>query len=252
MTEKNSPSELDSLMQRAIADLREEEPFFRALLDATVYAHAPLSDDSGRLRLIQFVRPDNGQTVLPFFTDETKADLAAQGALRVVAMPGRTLLSITRGATLMLNPNDERCVLYPEEVASLLRTGRVAACVGITVTAPTRMRAPSSVPEGLEKLLTKVLRPLPFVEKACVVETFLDADPERVAFLIILEVEERHAERAVRAIATGFQVCPEDFGGAIDVTTRGRISQEPTGGRSQVSRPPTIAPEPTTASARAH
>jgi hypothetical protein len=207
--------------------MRQEEPFFRALLDATVYAHIPLSDDSGRLRFIQFVRPDNGATVLPFFTDETKAYVAAQGAVQVVAISGRKLLSITHGATLMLNPNNEHCVLYPEEIDSLLRTGRVASCVSTTVTAPMGIRAPSSVPDGLGKLLTEVLRPLAFVEKACVVETFLDANPERSTLLIILEVGAQYAERAVRATVTGFQACRDDFGGPIDVTTRGHISDEP-------------------------
>ena len=37
-----------------------------------------------------------------------------------------TLFYRTQGATFMLNPNDCGCVLYPEEVDALLRSGTVA------------------------------------------------------------------------------------------------------------------------------
>ena len=47
---------------------RELEPaFFRCLLDAVVYVHAPVSDDHPRLRLVQFRHPD-GFDAIPFFT----------------------------------------------------------------------------------------------------------------------------------------------------------------------------------------
>src|SRR5689334_4767372 len=121
-----SNDELERLRQRSIADGREESAFFRALLDSTVYAHVPISDDSGRLRFVQFARPDTGQLVLPFFINEEEAYATAGPTRRVVTLLGRVLLEHTLGATLILEPNRQWCVLYPEEVKELLSTGFVA------------------------------------------------------------------------------------------------------------------------------
>ena len=120
-----STAELERQLERARTNPEEEPAFFRLLLDACVYAHAPLSDDSPRLRLIQFRHPD-GFYVVPFFTSEAKAQIAASGAARIVKLSGRELLAGTPGATFMLNPNDGGCVIYPEEIEALLKTGTVA------------------------------------------------------------------------------------------------------------------------------
>ena len=98
-----------------------EEAFFRALLEATVYAHVPAgSVPPGRIRFVQFIRPDNKQTVLPFFSDRKQAEEASAGKVGIVAMSGRRLLELTQGATLMLNPNLDRVALYPPEISALL------------------------------------------------------------------------------------------------------------------------------------
>lgn len=97
--------ELETWLERSRANPAEEPAFFRRLLESTVYAHAPASDDSGRLRLVQFRHPD-GFDAIPFFTSMAKAQFAASSAVRILELVGRELLSGTRGATLMLNPND--------------------------------------------------------------------------------------------------------------------------------------------------
>jgi hypothetical protein len=94
---------------------------FKALLDATVYAHVPIEGaPPGRIRFIQFVRPDNGQTVLPFFSDRAQAEQPQRTDVSIVAMSGRRLFELTRGATLMLNPNLDQVALYPPEIVALL------------------------------------------------------------------------------------------------------------------------------------
>jgi hypothetical protein len=94
---------------------------FKALLSATVYAHVPIEGvPRGRLRFIQFVRPDNGQTVLPFFSDRAQAEQPERADALIVAMSGRRLFELTRGATLMLNPNLDQVALYPPEINALL------------------------------------------------------------------------------------------------------------------------------------
>lgn len=110
-----SADELARLMLEALADKAAEPAFFRGLLDATVYAHVPRHDRSGRLRLIQFTTPE-GLTVLPFFSDEVQAKAAARSAATVVVLMGRQLLELTRGATLMLNPKRSTAYCTPKRL----------------------------------------------------------------------------------------------------------------------------------------
>jgi hypothetical protein len=119
-----TPEQLARLQARAIENPMEEPAFFQALLTAVLYVHLPLSDDSGKVRLICFTRPD-GITVIPVFSDDVKAHAAARGAARVVAVVGRELFESAPGATWMLDPNDVSCTLYPEEIVP---RSAVAAC----------------------------------------------------------------------------------------------------------------------------
>ena len=123
---KISTAELERFLERARTRREEEPAFFRCLLDAWVYVHVPLSDDHPRVRLVQFRHPE-GFFAVPFFTSDAKAKFAARDGVRTAKLTGRELLAGTPGATFMLNPNDGGCVLYPEEVDALLRTGTVAS-----------------------------------------------------------------------------------------------------------------------------
>ena len=116
---------LDRLIEAAAKDPSREPELFQALLGATMYAHSPIGDKSERLRLVMFKSPDDGSYVVPVFTDKAKAEFAARGKVRLVEGTGRELLEITRGATVMINPNDVRCTLYPEEISELLASGTI-------------------------------------------------------------------------------------------------------------------------------
>ena len=94
-------------------------------MDAIVYVHAPVSDDARTPRLVQFRHPD-GFDAIPFFTSLGKAQVAGSAAVKILGVSGRELLAGTRGATLMLNPNDGGVVLYPEEIATWLDRGFLA------------------------------------------------------------------------------------------------------------------------------
>jgi hypothetical protein len=214
-------SALERLQQRAMADGREEPAFFRALLDATVYAHVPLHDDSGRVRFIQFVRPDNGTTVLPFFTDVAKADAVGRTDAKIVAARGRDFLELTFGATLMLNPNDASCVLYPEEVAALLATGGLPRCENEIVQTDRTLgfRLPISAPDWFEPALVQVLSSLPYIQQAYLVEMLPPENPSHVTLLISLGVEPSMAERAARAVSAGMQHRWQNLQVPVDLMT---------------------------------
>lgn len=220
-------TDLDQLLQRALVDGREEPTFFRALLDATVFAHVPLSDDSQRLRFFQFIRPDNGQTVLPFFSDITKAEAIERADARIVAVSGRTFFKLTLGATLMLNPNDAFCVLYPEEILALLTTGAVPRIDNEILQTERTLgfRPPVSAPDWFQPCLLRIFSTLPYIQQAYLVEAVKPEDPSHVTLLISLGVDSSMAERAVRAVTAQMQHEWRDLKVNVDMTT-----YDPTGG----------------------
>jgi SseB protein N-terminal domain/SseB protein C-terminal domain len=164
-------SELNRLLEESITDRRKEPEFFRALLEATVYAHVPLDDRSGRIRFIQFHAPD-GELLLPFFSDSGKSEAAARGRVRSLGINGRLFLESTLGATVILNPNNHWCKLYPEEVRVLLRTGHVAVLESDNYEERTNIAVaiPEDVPERLLEIFREILSTLPDVEAAYLVD----------------------------------------------------------------------------------
>jgi hypothetical protein len=212
-------AELEGLLERARADGKEERTFFRCLLGAWVYAHAPLSDDHSRVRLIQFRHPD-GFYAVPFFSSEAKAQRAGQGGVRIVKLTGRELLAGAPGATFMLNPNDGGCVLYPEEVDALLKTGAVARVEQFHLDDenPFLVSEQADPPAWLMPSLTALYTQLSFVEAAYLLEVAPSQAPTERSLLIALAVAAEYAERAVRATITAIQPLCARSHLALDIT----------------------------------
>ena len=214
-----TPAELERLRRGALRDARGERAFFRALLDATLFAHAPVSDDSGRLRLIQFERPD-GLTVLPLFTERHRAQRASGPAVRIVELTGRLVLEATLGETIMLDPNDESCTLYPEEIAALLEHETLPAVLSFTTGCPIPMAlmGPSEAPSWLISVLTAAYVCLPFVESAFLLQR-LTPDVDGAFLMVIVGCAAVHAERVIRVSATAMGERPDEWAAPIDVST---------------------------------
>jgi len=209
--------ELEAWLERSRTDPGEESAFFRRLLESTVYAHAPASDDSGRLRLVQFRHPD-GFDAIPFFTSMAKAQVAASSAVRILELVGRDLLSGTRGATLMLNPNDGGAVLYPEEVATLLDTGFLAR-VEKSPSTELQVRPAQSAPAWLGTAIDQCLQEVQFVSAAYILETGpFDANDQPPGLLICLVADMAFAERAARLVMTAIQPLCAGLDCIIDLT----------------------------------
>lgn len=235
---KVSLNELEELRKRA-RELRDEVPFFRALLDAAVYAHAPLSDDSGRVRFIQFHHPDTRALLLPFFSDAQQAHEAAQGKLKVLVMTGRDFLEVTLGATLMLNPNQDQVTLYPEEIQSLLESGTVPPIDVEQLQEATEMgfRLPIHAPDWLEGRLQDMLAQLPYIERAYIAEMIRPNDHENFVLIIAAGVTPDNAERAGRAISAKLPVCCAGLQIAVDLMTFDPTGEPPEWVRSLDARP---------------
>lgn len=199
-------SELNRLLEESITDRRKEPAFFRALLDATVYAHVPLDDRSGRIRFIQF-RGTEGELLLPFFSDPGKSEAAARGKVRSLAINGRLFLESTLGATLILNPNNQWCKLYPEEVSVLLRTGHVAVLESDNYAERTEIAVaiPEEVPERLLKVVREILAKLPEVHAAHLVDMRFTPHLDTPNLVLAVSAPKSTCTRICRAILSELQ-----------------------------------------------
>lgn len=205
--------QLDRLIEEAARNPNREPDVFRALSDAVLYAHAPLGGMAGhsagatdQLRLVMFRSPDDGGWVVPVFTDQAKAEFANRGGARLVRLVGRQLFEITRGATLMFNPNDVACTLYPEEISALLETGTLASIQkGQFDAAQSQVIKLSEVPAALVKALRHVLPAIRGVEAAYIAGLKWRDLQCPTSILIALGGRAENGDHKVRATAAGVQ-----------------------------------------------
>lgn len=211
---KTTPNELAQLLAAARAPLQGTNPeyaqdaFFNALLDATVYAHVPVeSPPQGVMRFIQFIRPDNGQTTLPFFSDKGQAKEAANKGALIVAMSGRDLFELIRGASLMLNPNVDAIALYPPEVAAILEGRSLGSFTKGEIPAETEfLIGPPSVPTvTLNKILRNLLEKEATVKTAFLTELRREDDSAAVILLLTIVAAKAHHERLLQLVTLAFK-----------------------------------------------
>ena len=213
---------LNDLLAHALKDKTLEPTVLLALLDARIYAHVPKAMQGRRLAFIQCPLPETGRLALPFFSDEKQAWVAAGTSARVVAMTGRQLFEMTRGATLVLNPNGAACTLYPEEIAALLDRGEVAAVEKLDATGikPSAFREPDPAPAWLIDPLIGLYLQLPAVEAAYLVEVRYSSDPtqEAVGLLVAVGVDAAETEHVARATITLIQPLCRAVDVPVDLT----------------------------------
>jgi len=188
----------------AQSDPRREAEVMKMMLDTVLYVLMPFEAKADRLQFVQFIRPDDAQSVLPFFSDQEKAKEAAAGSVRVVPMLGRNIFQFTLGATLMLDPNERNCVFYPEEIESILKGVPLGyALPFVTGDSGLEMAigALDSVPVRLAEALRDMCTRLPAV-KALYLALLYTAgrpDPSLVAACLADSCEKDHVMRALNA-----------------------------------------------------
>jgi hypothetical protein len=185
-----------------------QEAVFRALLDATVYAHVPLeSPPEGVMRFIQFVRPDNGQAVLPFFSDMEQSEVAADKSALSVAMSGRNLFELTHGATLMLNPNLDAVTLYPPEITALLEGRTLGFFRKEEVAEDTEVLTgrPSISTAVLNGVLRSLFEREATVRAAFLAEVHRQDEHAEVFLLLTVVAAQAHQERSLQLATLAFK-----------------------------------------------
>lgn len=194
--------DLDNLLKAArsaspgLEAIRTQDAVFKALLNAKVYAHVPIEGaPPGRIRFIQFVRPDNGQTVLPFFSDLAQAEAPKRTDASIVSMEGRQLFELTRGATLMLNPNVDRAALYPPEIDALLAGKELGCFAKHTLKAgePAGACPPTTPTDGLTIALRELFEREQTVRAAYLIEIHkLDGSAQASLLLVVVAASNFH------------------------------------------------------------
>ena len=181
-----SRMKLDQLIAMAVDDPSHEPELFERLLEETLFVHSPMKPTGPRLTVVQFTTPQ-GFIAIPIFTDREKSEFAARGNVRTVPVQGRKLLSATLGATVVINPNNEWCTLYPEEIKAILQGKKLFG-------------PPESIEISEELRLKPMKDPDPaFLQ---VVVASLSSDEQALdAWLTETEVEEDHCDRCVVVVA---------------------------------------------------
>lgn len=193
---------------------RAQKAFFQALLKSTVYAHVPLAPSPpGRMRFVQFVRPDNGQTVLPFFSDREQAEVAADGVCAILAMAGRELLELTRGATLMLNPNVDCIALYPPEVDAILAGQSLGMFSNEVMSESEQVGAcpPSCPTDALTPVLRERFATESLVRAAYLVELHRGPELADISLFLGIVVAAAHHERLLQLTTLWIQPALQDL-----------------------------------------
>ncbi len=191
----------EELMARSMEDPSAEPAFMAALLEATVYVHAPVKDRPGNLRLVSFPHPQTGVYLIPFFSDRAQAEESSSPSIRIIEMTGRQLFEITPGATLILNPNRRYCLFYPEEVALLLQGKALPPPIRVTdhEEVARRLEPMAQPPEWLIKALDGLFAGIPGVESAAIARRVPPHADDLDELVIVVVVSDADAERTARA-----------------------------------------------------
>ncbi len=214
-----SESQLDEAFERCHSNYLQETPFYERLVRAQVYVHVPVSDDSKNVRLIQFRHPD-GFDAIPVFTSLSRCNRAGSRAVRALRLPCVQLMNSTRGATLMINPNDGGPVLYPEEVESLLQHGTLETFEKVDrVEGSWEVREAEGVARGFLEALCEGASKASFIKSVHLLERReVDSTSGDVTLLVYLGVERTHSERAARHMIQVIQSLSPRPDRVVDIT----------------------------------
>ena len=121
----DTKNELETLLEKAATEPAHRPAFFSALLEATVWVPGSAADgeqivEDSALDL-QHWEKDDGSSVIPFFTSLEALQQAVEDEQAFVMMPARTLMAMTLGESLFLNPKlPSGKEFTPREISHLL------------------------------------------------------------------------------------------------------------------------------------
>lgn len=210
--------QMDELIAGAFADPARETDLLNRLLETTLYVHAPKISTGERLSVVKFKTPQ-GILAIPVFTDRKKAKFASSENVRIVSVQGRRLLSAIPGETVVINPNDIWCILYPEETQALLRGQSLGKLPkSITLSHSLELRRAKNLDATF---LDRVVSSLASVESALDAWLMEADDEESISmckYVVVVAAEAPHRDRIARSLALALFHPSNALDMAVDVT----------------------------------
>lgn len=209
---------IDELIAQAVDDPSREHEVFSRLLSTTLYVHAPIRRTGPNLVLVQFTMPQ-GFLAIPVFTDAQKAEFAGRGNVHIVPIAGRLLFEATRGATFVINPNDNWCAIFPEEIDALL-SGQSLPTVPepIQVEEGMKLQAARNPNPLLIDLIDAVLSQVEDALDAWLTETASSAGPDQADLVLVVYAPPRQQLRISRSLKQALSQQPIATNRMLDVT----------------------------------
>ena len=212
------PMQLDQLIAKAVVDPSYETELFTRLLEADLFVHAPKKPTGPRLSVVQFTTPQ-GVLAIPVFTDRGKSEFAARGNVRTVPIQGRRLFYATLGATMVIDPNDNWCILYPEEIRAILQ-GKKLCRTPERIEASKDLRLKPSTkpaPEFLEAVIASLSSNEQAID-AWLTEADVEEGSAPSRLVIVVAAEKPHHERIARTLTLSLSDFGKSLGMIVDVT----------------------------------
>ena len=168
---------LEAALKAAARDTARRPAFYELLLDSTVYVIGHTATpgtgqhtaQAGEKLAIQHWQTKEGTPVIPFFTSLPALQRVLKEQMGYLALEGRELFALTRGASLVLNPMSEHGKeFYPDEVAALLDGGvaHLGRMLDVPESRAIELDQPPDVPHDLIKALARFLPRHPAVRRA--------------------------------------------------------------------------------------
>ncbi len=200
---KAQTNELERALERTTLEPAFASSFYRCLLESEVYALVPEGEVVTPRNTIRFVMwtGADGERIIPFFSSARLVEQALAPTLQGVCMSGQTFLQLSRGAPVVLNPNEAYyCRLSASEIEALLATGTPDAPQPYVASLGQQVwpAMPPGVPDELLQSLSLVCAQRPEIERAYMVSLRnSDSDPA-VVWLVAALV---HSDDAIQWLA---------------------------------------------------
>lgn len=209
---------LDQLIAMAVEDPTLEKQVFDRLLRSMLFVHAPLARIGSKLSLVQFRTPQ-GVMATPVFTDEAKARFAGRGNVRIIPVRGRELFTAMPSATVVINPNDAWCILYPEEIRSILEGTSLAAIPeSHRIEQQLSLRAVQCLDSSLVDLVVETLSGIEPAVDAWIAEPADVVPGATFGYFIVVAIEEPHRERVARSLTLALEDYCRELDRPVDIT----------------------------------
>lgn len=216
-TETNA-MELDQLISKAIDDPSKEPELFARLLNATLFVHAPKKTTGAKLSVVKFKTPQ-GILAIPVFTDREKAEFAGRGNVRILPVQGRLLLSATPGETVVINPNDSWCILYPEEIQAILKGQALGRNPGsIEMPKGLKLRSAKNPEPAFLEILVVSLGSVEHALDAWLTEATDVTGQSASGYVVVVAAESPHHERIARSLTLALVEFGRSLERTVDIT----------------------------------